>query len=388
MGPISISFRTLSDGFKYDTRNFTEYVLNAYGRNPHVYSVVTYIARKFAELPRGWFRDEEGQEQFARTPPNLREVERILRSPSWKYGHSEFMEGVALQLLIHGNAIIYGLRPEGFATVQELHVAPAQDVIITSDNGNISGKPITYNINDVGRIDAEDVLHIRFPNPIRESYWGLSPLHAGQAVYAAGNNTFEAAAAIHKNRGRTGAIFPKTGADGVGLLPAQQNQFQADWDERTAGASRFGGIHASPIELGYVSWGLSPYDLQLIEQNLENLRDVCRIYGISSRLFGDTAASTYNNVQEANKGFYNDVLAPLSAKIDKELGAWLREKLNVGPDRAYYCLDKSRIEVLNQPNTELSSKLISEVQAGLLTANEARRILYPELGDINQTQDE
>lgn len=376
-------FAGIGSEFTYNDRDFVEYAYLGYGRNPHVYSVVEYISQSFASLPRDWFELPDAEEPIERKPSGVSQVDTLLSQPNWRDSENDFFVQIVTQLLVTGNAIIYAINPVGFSQPAELFVAPTKDVTIQTDNGTEQGRPITYYITDVGTISADYVLHLRLPNPLRNTYWGLSPLYAGQTVYAAGNNTFEAAASIHKNRGRNGAIFPKGGD--MGILPQHQEQFQKDWDNRTAGPQKFGGVHASPMELGYVGWGMSPTDLKLIEQNIENLRDICRLYGVPSQLLGDKSASTYNNVQEARKTFYENVLKPLSSKIDKAIAVWLLGLFGVS-ELAYYCIDESKIPILNEPKRELSDKLISEVNAGILTANEARAIMYPELNDIENEQ--
>ena len=366
------------DDFRYNDRDFIEYLYQAYGRNPHVYSVVNKIGRSYAKMPRAWYADEEGEEKIERLLPPVEQANQLLKRPNWKQSKSDFLLNTAAELLITGNCIIYSLESVGFeGQPAEIFPAITSDVTIQTDTGGEEGRPIRYDITSVGTFDASQVLHLRMPNAIRNTYWGLSPLYAGQAVYTSGNNTFEAAASIHKNRGRTGAIYPKMGD--MPLLPEDQDKFQKDWDARTAGAEKFGGIHASPIELGYTGWGLSPSDLKLIEQNIENLRDVCRLYGVPSQLLNDTKSSTYNNVETARIDFYEDVLLPLSEKIDKALGAWLVNMFGGDPTQAYYCASTDKIPILNQPKIELSKKVVEEVKAEILTPEEAKAILYPGL---------
>ena len=46
-----------------------------------------------------------------------------------------------------------------------------------------------------------------------------------------------------------------------------------------------------------------------------------------------------------------------------------------------------KVDILNKPDQELSSKLIAEVNAGILPASEALSILYPDIADEVRQQE-
>ena len=159
------------------------------------------------------------------------------------------------------------------------------------------------------------------------------------------------------------------------LSPSEQTDLQTTWDIKTTGSRKAGKVYVTTQAVDYTRLGLDPSQMRLLEHNTEALRDICRIYGVPSQLFSDTASSTYNNMQEAKKTFYTDVILPLSEKIDKALGSFVLKKF--GSETAYWCLETSKIDILNQADKVLSDKVIAEVQAGILTTEEAKNILYP-----------
>ena len=364
----------LGDGeYAYNDASYQEFAQNGFGKNPYIYAVVDKISDVSASLPRH-LTDQDGGEPSMST--DSLSFGAILSNPNYRDSQNEFYYKIFSNLLITGNAIVYSSEPVGMSQPGELWVANTSDVDINTDNGQEWGKPVSYSILNRGTIAAEDVLHIRYPNPIEDTNWGLSPLNAGQYVYTASNDTFEAKAHILKNRGVSGVLSAKDSS--MPMNPADQEQLQKNWDNRTAGAKKFGKLHITSAALDYLDIGMSSKDLELIKHNVENLRDVCRIYGVDSSLFGDPANRTYSNQEQAVQAFYRDVVLPLSELVDQNLNDWLlhgKYELN----DLYWVVNTEEIQILNKPQIELSEKVISEVTAGILTTEEAKEILYPEL---------
>jgi phage portal protein BeeE len=122
--------------------------------------------------------------------------------------------------------------------------------------------------------------------------------------------------------------------------------------------------------------------LKAIEsEGLANLRDACRLYGIDSLLFGDPMASTYDNKTLAERAAYTDVYLPLAKKIDKDISKWLFQS-HFGQTGLELVVDENQIDVLNKTDKEQAETMAIDIAAGILTANEARAIRYPDLGPL------
>lgn len=360
--------------YRYNERSFSEFVQNGYS-NPYMYSVVEKIADIASTLPRS-LKDETGA-KYPKTFTSIggRELAAILKNPNSQDSCEEFYHKIFTSLLVTGNAIIFADIPVGMSKFGQLRVARTADVTIETVNGYQWSDPKTYHISEFGEYEPGHILHIRLPNIIENSHWGLSPLYAGRAVYTASNNTFEAKAHILDNRGVSGILSAKDA--NVPMMPRDQEKLQKEFNKRTAGADKVGGIHITTAAMQYLDVGMSSKDLELIGHNIESLRDVCRIYGVDSSLFNDPANRTFSNQEQAKKSLLTDVILPVCKKVDNKLGPWILESF--GLEKAVWSIDKDEIEILNRPDQELSTKLISEVAAGIITAEEAREKLYPEL---------
>jgi HK97 family phage portal protein len=239
------------------------------------------------------------------------------------------------------------------------------------------GGEVAYYLYEGEKIEKEDVLHIKLPNIIYQSNYGLSPLHSAIMVYTSSNNSYEANAWLLQNRGISGILSNKDA--NMPMLSEDQDILQGDWDLRTAGANKAGGIYVSSQSLDYLSLSMTPNDLRMIENKLSDLRTICSVYGMDSAMFNDPDNKTYSNRREAEVSMYTNVILPLSEFIYEQLSKWLIVD-NFGID-GKIVMDKDSIPALSAPNLELSQKVVNEVNAGIITAEEARMILYPNLDE-------
>ena len=363
--------------YTYDDRNFAEFVANGYGRNPYVFMVIDKIAQLIANLPLILCDDEE---EIIEAP----ELMELLKNPSIQESGAEFIYRVISSYLATGNAIIYETTAIGFGQPSSLECAIVQDVEIRTDTGTLQGIPVTYDINYVGNIPADRVLHIKRPNILYKSVWGLSSLHSGQKIYTASNNTFTAQASIHDNRGASG-IVSSASAD-IPMQPKERDEVQRQFQINTAGAHNTGINYVSSVPMQYTAIGMNATDLRLLEHNIQSLRDVCSLFGVDSSLFNDPANKTYNNRKEAQKALYTDVVLPLANDVVYEqLTEWLVVGM-FGID-GLLKVDTSGIDALQEDRNEQHTRVNADVSAGIITAEEARMILYPELGNKIESND-
>lgn len=103
------------------------------------------------------------------------------------------------------------------------------------------------------------------------------------------------------------------------------------------------------------------------------------VYDLAGPLMNDLTHGTYSNVGELNRGLYRDVLPPWLSLICETFQAQLLDLEPAWLDRfvSFDLTDKLK----GDPDT-LATSLKTQVEAGLITRNEARRILnMPPIGD-------
>jgi phage portal protein BeeE len=164
----------------------------------------------------------------------------------------------------------------------------------------------------------------------------------------------------------------------MSILENERREMQIAFDAQTAGAHNMGKTYVSTVGVDFAQIGMSAEDLRLIEFNIEYLRTACSLYGIDSSIFNDPANKTYANRAEAETAMYSDVILPLAGNIYKQLSEWLlQDKFKL--TGTTFFVDDSKIKPLQENKKQKQDSVLASVQAGLITKEEGRAMLYPEL---------
>lgn len=340
-------------------RNIKAYVERGYGKNPYVYMVVKKISDLTSRLP------------FVIVDANGKVQQDINYSlflqPNEKQTTQEFIDTLITELEVTGNAYIriikVGARPV------ELSVLSTKKVSLQIDSkGNL--KYYEYSeFTTKEKIPVEDIWHIKFNNPTgsdNDRMIGLSPLQSAMQIVESSNDIFEAEGHLFKNRGVSTLL---TNDSDRPMLPKEKADIQKEWNEEIGGPTNYGKVKITTSKLRGIDIGLTPAQLQLSQNSIAKLRVIAACYGISPMIFGDTERSTYNNMQEAEKAMYLNVIIPLAELICKELTLLFKQYFNT---KNKIAVDTTKISVLNAIDAALIDNVIKELNAGIINLNEAR----------------
>ena len=165
------------------------------------------------------------------------------------------------------------------------------------------------------------------------------------------------------------------------MLFRSQEKLQDYWNKNASGSKTRGQIRVQNVPMKYLKLGMNLTDLQSVQGRLDHLRAICSLYSVPSQLFGDTAASTYNNVREMKASLYTNAVLPLYSDILLELSKWL---IPSGTEQIKLLEDT--IQELQISMEEKRKGIIEEVNAGILSREQALAILHPELEDRKSTR--
>ena len=343
---------------------------DAFGGNPFVFMVVNRIAKTTATLEREFIDKTTGE--AVEVPQELRD---LLSKPNEIDTEESFLYRIYTNFLTTGQSFTIGKAPIGFTQYRNLCVPVPSNVQIIQDR---FGFPLEYQYNFFnysGVSSKEDVLHNMTPDIRSDSLRGFSTLQPMAKTWQSNNKIWESEAYFHDNKGISGVLY---GDGNKTLTPKEQQALQNQYNTKHTGAKNFGGVMVNTTKLGFLQMGVNPADLKSIEARIDHLRAICAAFNVDSKLFGDPASSTYNNMQEATVAMILNAVLPLAKKIDDEISSWLIQD-NFGLKNVVWRVNKKKISELNRPNTVLSDKIVSEVNAGIITTEEAKTILYPEL---------
>jgi hypothetical protein len=146
------------------------------------------------------------------------------------------------------------------------------------------------------------------------------------------------------------------------------------WKVKTAigGGENYGSIKTTSGNFDFISFAMSPTDLKILESGVMKLRDLCSVYGVSSKLFNDPNASTLNNITSDMKMYYLDGVLPPYEQLLESFERFVIDGWNKRDNTQYRIrIDYDSIEALQENLTEKSvgqknkSEIIREVVAGI-----------------------
>lgn len=357
-------------GYDFGTKGFRNY-LNAFAKNALVYMIVHRISTSSASLPVLYtdYNDKELTNS---------EIEILLDKPNKDQGYQEFIEEAIEYLLITGNLMIH--HEEGIGMGEELRCLNSSRMKLVLDS---LGFPIRWkylnNMNKEESFELDEILHIKTSNIVDVTgsgiYYGISPLEASWNIIKSSDEIFEAEAAIFKNRGVIGILSNESDTP---LLEPDRKRIQESFNEEVGGADRMNQIKISNTKLKFIQTSMAPSDLKLLEGIINKLRLLCAVYGLSSVLFNDNENSTYNNVQEAERGAHINVYIPVANKVLHKISDWISEKKRI---QVRATVDKKNVEAIrmtanevintiNTMNPSVATRIVSS-----MTRNQALDIL-------------
>jgi len=346
-----------------------------YITNDMVYAVAKRIAQVTASLPvilenNGQYIDDENDE-----------LKRFIFE-NWHDNDSleQALFKEVLYLILTGDSYHYApYEYIGASLPSKNYILPPQNVRAWRETMSILSDIDRYEFNDgisIRKISPTEIMHCQYFNPTIEGIRnneGLSPLQSGFDLLKATNNRNLAESSLYENRGASGIISSK---NEYPITAEDREQLQRDFNNRVGGAKNANKIITVQGSVDYKQLGMSASDMELLGMRAEHLRAVCSLFGVQSVIFGDVGASTYNNMQEAMKDFYNQTCIPIMEQILAQKNKQLIKRYNYISGQKYkLTIDKNDIDALKPDAEKQLDSTVKLYQTGLISIDEARQIL-------------
>lgn len=318
---------------------------------------VQIISGTIAGLPLKTYSDGGGE----RT-----EVASIFDDPCPEYfTRFEWVQFVMVHLCVHGNAYLLHQYNEAGALASLFPLHPSM-VSVRNEPG--VGRVFTVNIpgaeqwGDNRELTEDDLTQVMGMS--LDGLTGLSPISICR-------NSLGAGLAADKAAARQFASGLMIG----GLVTSDENLEEDDARAVIAGLkSKMGGANNAG-DLAFVNaslkispWSMTSEDAQFLESRVHQVEEVARILGIPPHLLGQTEKQTSwgTGVAEQNRGLARYTLRNYTTPFEQRCSKLLSNPRFV--EFEY----KGLLQAAPEQEIPL---LISQVQAGLLTMDEARAIL-------------
>jgi phage portal protein BeeE len=220
----------------------------------------------------------------------------------------------------------------------------------------------------------------------------MSPLQAAYASLDTDNQIFNAKRNFYKNNGVNGII--SSGSDVSILGPEEAAQLDAALKRKMGGSHKANGLTVTGANVSYTAIGMPATSMQFLESGDVTLRDLCMVYGMDSKLFGDPKASTYNNQAEAAKGVWTNCVIPYNQRFVQYLNRYVVPGHSMVDGKNYEIVyDTSHIEELQKDKkTEAEkNKIVIEGINSLVSSNlsdDAKVLMLTKLYDLEEAEAE
>ena len=295
----------------------------------------------------------------------------LLRNPNDDQGQSEFVELMTVYLLVTGNAYVVRERNSASRIVGLRLLRSDRVNVKINRDGTVSHYEYTIDGAQY-RLEADDVSHMKLPNPYDDVY-GLAPLQVAAKHVNLDTAVSTFLRAYFANAGVPAGILKVTRR-----LNSQEeaDSARAKWRSSFSGNRGWHGIAVLDEDAEYqqVAPSLKEMDASAITKVTETR--ICAVFGVPPILLGLESGlehATYSNYEEARSAFWDETVSPMAHRIAtflertieltyKEPGKW------VAPDFA-------GVAAYETDHDAESQRVVSQFLAGILTLNESRALL-------------
>lgn len=336
---------------RWDKRQIVE---QAYERNPAFHAAVNIIAQTVASMPLVVKSKKAGRTHVVREHPML----KALQANTSTYDLLDMMtkyyctlgESHA-QIVMGGNG-----KPLGVIVLPEIGMRNIQ--------GDARNPIAGYELHDHGieEFGTDEIIHVLKPSLSRyfESMPPAIPLQEAISL----NN---AATTWNKNVAQNGGVPPIV-AKARTMDKKEAQELKAGWREQR-GAGNAGDLTVVPDDIELEKLDVKPHEAEWEKAILLTMRVILMNLNVSSSLLNDAGNKTYNNVKDSRKALYTEACIPVARCI---ISAITRKMSRYYEDSPELDLDLQNIEALQEDKERQMRRLVAGVNAGILTANEAR----------------
>lgn len=348
---------------------FRDYAKEGYSYNAIVYRCVNEIAQGAATIP---FKIKQGDKEIDNHP-----LSSLLARPNPLQAGVEYFHSLYSYLLLSGNS--YALSILANNQITELHLLRPDRIEIDAGESAIP-KGYKYKLNGKTSKYYEadpftgqsDIKHFKFFNPL-DDFQGMSPMMASAIDVDQYNAISRHNINLLNNGARpSGAVVfkPKdTSGNMMTLSDSQRKQVQDDLRLKMQGTTNAGKPLLLEGDFDWKEMGMSPKDMDFMQQKNSSAKDIALCFGVPSQLVGIPDAQTYANIQEARLSLYEETIIPLAKRIESDLNEWLSPSF--GED-IYICYDFEAIPAMGERRKKIYENVSMAVEQGIISRNEAR----------------
>jgi HK97 family phage portal protein len=221
---------------------------------------------------------------------------------------------------------------------------------------------VTSNKNVKRTVSPEDILHFYMWS--RDGVNGVSLLNYGQRVVDLANAAEQTAKQFFDSGCQITGVLSFDGR----VTDSQKDKIRAAWNAIHAGDNA-SGLAILEGSSKFEKIAANSQEAQLLETRNYNTTEIARLFNISPILLGDLSHTSYADIEQAQLEFVTHTLLPYIIMFETEID----RKLLKSEGTRFFDIDET--SQLKGTKNALATYLSTLVSNGIMTVNEARRIL-------------
>lgn len=340
-------FTWMGLNYNYGDWNTRRYMTEGYAGNAALYAIINAIAKKCAIAPfkvykiknktkhyryKSWTGADATHDSLQRAmmlkelvyeEDSNHPLNALLEKPNkWQKGNEFVVNSVGYKLLTGNRFLTTTVLDIGAnrGNVAEVINLPPQLMAIKGDGTLYGVSEYVLKIDGQDKsYQPEEIIHSKYFNPLFDSQgghlWGLSPLRAACKNITRSDSGINRSVAMLQNAGAAGLIFDKGTSD---MTAEQALQFKEKINEEVLGSDNSGRIAVANGDMGYINFGLTAVEMNILEMEKYSMEQLCNIYSVPPGLFNPDKMSL-NNSKEFKKDLITGAVLPELASLRDDL---------------------------------------------------------------------
>lgn len=355
--------------YSWQAWNQEKFITDGYLRNADLYAIVNRITSTAALAPFKVFRIKDEKKllkyknwtgdrstvasrfkamlikQDVFEEDNAHPLNELIEKPNHLHGCNEFTQLSIGFKLLTGNRFWFVNELDAGANAGKPHSIfnlPPQYMMIYIGQTLWSIAGYELNLGSPQKIPKEVIIHSRYWNPHYDltgsHLWGLSPLRAASKTLDRSNLAEERGATMLSNAGANGVMFDKSNFF-KSLSTEQVGQMKRKLNEDILGMENAGKVGISQGDLGYINFGLTAVEMEILKQEEFSMQRLANIYKVPAGLFLANANATDNNIAAWNKQLVTQAVIPCLSDLRddwNQIAKKYPEKIYVDYDATVY----------------------------------------------------
>lgn len=371
-------------------RDLEQFGREGYHLNAIVHACVREIATSVAEpkivverFKAGeWVKVED--DGTVSNDPGLR-LHRLLKMPNRVQSQYDWIEALIIDLQTFGNQFTHKLRDEGGKVAELWNLRPFKMSVIPGPDGLVNSYEYKRSALDVKEVPEEDVVHLRFADPL-DDFYGLPPLLSASRSLDTDDQALDYVRAFFRNAGTPHGILTFK----VEATPDERQRVKDLWRDQFGGRDGWHSLSVIDADVEYKEIGTTLDKLKMDHIFDTTETRLCMVFQVPPILVATRIGllrATYANYKDARASFWRETLVPMYVRLEEKLnhGLVMRE-FGTGLRMRF---DLSMVEELQESVDSKRNWALKSWEAGLATRNEAREIVeLPEIagGDTFKTK--